>query len=612
MVSRYLYPIVLATCFLPILQACSPVSQNDLAHSVKAVSRPKESGQLLWQQAMLASSRSRPALLIQAASYFLGSGKIVWAKRALSALAESPLTSLQKQQLQLLQASCLLKEHQYHGAERRLPSWAEVSTDWPKEQQSQWCVLQRDIAQALGELPQLILAWQRLALQYPANSAMRTRMLNALWHSLVKRPVVSLQVARDKVLAHSLQAGWLDLAIDIAKKGSATERQHRLRAWMKRYPNHPAKVFVPMQAVEKPFPPIKKVALLLPLSGRFQEQGQAIRRGFYAAYYEQKKENTSVLPKVAVYNTASDSVLALYRKAVAEGASMVIGPLLKPNVQALRSSGALSRPTIALNTIKGSSSLLYQFALDPTIAASMIADRLAEEGRWHVAVVVDNAPWAKRMESAFEKRWASYRGVVVGTLVVKKGASLSKDVRHFMLVSQSSQRARDLKRVLHKRTLRFVPSRRGDIDAVVLFASQGEAQQIKPFLRYYFAGNLPVYAGPSVYERLSAVNENADLNGIQFLTTPWQVMPSKGLPSSIAHARSMIQGIVPHAVAKKEARFFAMGADAFELTYRLPMLAALPDLSFYGGTGVLSVTPEQHIVRQLIWARFYRSSVRPL
>lgn len=612
MVSKYLYPALLATCFLPLLQGCSPVSQGDAVYSVKAMSRPKESGQFLWQQAMVASYRDRSSLLLQAASHFLNSGKLIWAKRSLSALDASSLDISQQREFQLLQARLLVKKQRYRQAEHQLPSWAEVSTTWSKQQQWAWCVQQRDIAQGMGRLPQLILAWQRLADLHPAKSVMHSRLLNALWHSLVKRPVSQLQAARDTVLAHSLQAGWLDLAIDIAKKGSATERQHRLRTWMERYPNHPASLFVPVASVEKPFPPIKKVALLLPLSGRFQEQGQAIRKGFYAAYYEQKKSGTTAPPKVAVYNTASGSVVTLYQKAIADGASLVIGPLLKPNVQALRARASLSVPTIALNSIPDSSPNLYQFALDPTVAASMIADRLAEEGRWHVAIVADDAPWAKRMEDAFNKRWQSYQGVVVGTLLVKKGESLSKAVRRFMLVSQSAQRARDIKRVLRKKTMRFVPSRRGDIDAVVLFASQSQAQQVKPFLRYYFAGDLPVYAGPSVYNRLSRVNGNADLDGIQFLTTPWQVMQSASLPASIAHARTAIRRIEPYHSLKKDARFFAMGADAFELIHRLPMLAALPDLSFYGGTGVLSVTPKQHIARQLIWARFYRSSARPV
>ncbi|HET7300718.1 MAG TPA: penicillin-binding protein activator, partial [Oleiagrimonas sp.] len=79
----------------------------------------------------------------------------------------------------------------------------------------------------------------------------------------------------------------------------------------------------------------QQVALLLPVSGPLAAAGNAIRQGFFAAYF-QASHGLDPLPPVKVYDTAgtANGALAAYRQAVADGASLVVGPLTREGVSA--------------------------------------------------------------------------------------------------------------------------------------------------------------------------------------------------------------------------------------------------------------------------------------
>ena len=71
------------------------------------------------------------------------------------------------------------------------------------------------------------------------------------------------------------------------------------------------------------------VALLLPLSGRQQAVGTAVRDGFLACYLDRPES----APRVLVYDTAAElGVSSAYERALADGAQFVIGPLTKDDV----------------------------------------------------------------------------------------------------------------------------------------------------------------------------------------------------------------------------------------------------------------------------------------
>ncbi|MEO7916757.1 MAG: penicillin-binding protein activator, partial [Dokdonella sp.] len=90
-----------------------------------------------------------------------------------------------------------------------------------------------------------------------------------------------------------------------------------------------------------------RVALLLPMTGPVAGVGAAIRDGFFTAYFADPNEGR---PQISVYDAGRtpDDAVAAYTRAVADGASHVVGPLLREAVGRLFKQ-ALPVRVLALN-----------------------------------------------------------------------------------------------------------------------------------------------------------------------------------------------------------------------------------------------------------------------
>ena len=144
--------------------------------------------------------------------------------------------------------------------------------------------------------------------------------------------------------------------------------------------------------------------------------------------------------------------------------------------------------------------------------------------------------------------------------------------------------------------MEFTPRRRSDLDFIFLIANPRQGRQLKPTLAFYFAGNIPVYSLPSIYDGQENERENRDLDGIIFTVAPWVLDSSNPLKSEMSASLRQAQGALQ--------RFRAMGIDCFRLYPRLKQLAEHQIDSFQGATGVLRLSPNQQIHRTLDVARF--------
>lgn len=59
-------------------------------------------------------------------------------------------------------------------------------------------------------------------------------------------------------------------------------------------------------------------------------------------------------------------------------------------------------------------------------------------------------------------------------------------------------------------------------------------------------------------------------------------------------------------------RFYAMGADAYQLASQLQQLQALPNSSASGLTGILQLSPDQRIERTLYWTQFANGAIEQI
>ncbi|MDH5377303.1 MAG: penicillin-binding protein activator, partial [Gammaproteobacteria bacterium] len=195
--------------------------------------------------------------------------------------------------------------------------------------------------------------------------------------------------------------GWLSLAIILQESHGPNRLARLVQQWRTKFPKHPISEnllasIVPQQTAETRPPDLHNIALLLPFEGPFAKPAQAVRDGFLAAYYAQKFAEGK--PKIRIYDTGADpsKITEIYKKALDEGASIIVGPLNKDAVETLIKKGGLTVPTIALNRVNDGKLFtdnLYQFGLSPEDEAQQVADRAWHDGHNRAAVFYPNTNW---------------------------------------------------------------------------------------------------------------------------------------------------------------------------------------------------------------------------
>src|SRR5690606_16373874 len=121
-------------------------------------------------------------------------------------------------------------------------------------------------------------------------------------------------------------------------------------------------------------------ALLLPLSGRQEGAGVAVRDGFIAAWYQQEPERR---PRIRIYDAAAADPDQVMLQAIADGAQFIVGPLLKEAVAAAATIADARVPVLALNFLPDEATApdgFYQFALSPEDEAQQVARRVVADG----------------------------------------------------------------------------------------------------------------------------------------------------------------------------------------------------------------------------------------
>ena len=137
------------------------------------------------------------------------------------------------------------------------------------------------------------------------------------------------------------------------------------------------------------------------------------------------------------------------------------------------------------------------------------------------------------------------------------------------------------------------------------------ARQIQPLIRYYYAGNIPVYAISQVYTGTPSISRDRDLNHILFCDIPWVITPKKLTPPSLLSIRKNSRSLWPSSF-KQHPKLYALGADAFDLTFQLQRMLLLPAFGNKAATGTLFITSNQHIYRQLTWAKVEKGEIVPI
>ncbi len=450
-----------------------------------------------------------------------------------------------------------------------------------------------------GQYAQSLNAYLQLGNLATGTQITDSNVHNEIWNSLNRFSAVQLDSFASSADSYESR-GWVELARVVKSEQYSIKAQlDGISQWQRIWSQHPASRLLP-QALgkleqtwnQRP----KHIALILPLQ---DSAGKAIQEGFLSAYYAALNISREV-PKISVYDSSNISVIyPIYDSAVANDADLIIGPLYKQLVNQLQQLDELPVPTLALNYADDKFTQSYnltQFGLAPENEIEQAAALAWDAGHRNAAIITPQSEDYRRLQKVFADSWIARGGNLVSQSTFGGNSDYADVIKRVIAIDSSEARKERLLDLLPRSSIEFTPRRRDDIDFIFLIANPREGRQIKPTLAFYFAGDIPVYALPSIYDGLDNQSANQDLNGIVFTDAPWILANYDPLKSNISSSLRPAQGPVQ--------RFRAMGIDSFRLYPRLRQLAEKDIASLPGATGILSLGENGRIHRRLEVARF--------
>jgi outer membrane PBP1 activator LpoA protein len=294
------------------------------------------------------------------------------------------------------------------------------------------------------------------------------------------------------------------------------------------------------------------IALVLPLeSPDFGRAADAVRAGFLAAA-------ALARAKPLVITHADGGVQDAFTKARAAGARVIVGPLLRDDVKWLVSNADSLPWTIALNQLDEAAPLpehVVALTLSVESDARQIARRVNADGARNVAMVGVDTALSKRFAAAFIGEWILLGNGPVSDIAFERAPQALSSMRTAVM--------------------------KNPVDAIVLALDAADAVIAKPYF-----GQLPVYAGSQVNDRLSSAAMR-DLDNVRFVDIPWITDPTA--PELVRIPRRDY----PSPVFE---RLYALGIDAFRVA-RAFVDGAPRSLEFDGATGRISLDASGQLIR---------------
>jgi len=424
--------------------------------------------------------------------------------------------------------------------------------------------------------------------------------------ALTASPAVTATVP---VTATPHERAWYELGqlLTVAPLADADAVARRAADWRARNANHPGVEFLPQPvAAERAFAgsslspagAADVIALLLPLSGRQQAAGIAVRDGFLAAALAEPSERR---PRIDVHDTAALGAAEAYQRALASGANAVAGPLLKDDVAAIVASASIAVPTVALNALAGDvPPFLFQFALDPEQEARAVARRIAADGRTHGIALFPNNAWGERLHAAFTEEMRTTGVQLSGVQFYDPGSSDFSGPLRAALGRYGGAGERDAKGNLRPRD--------GAAEALAgpqfafIAAMPQAARALRPQLRFQMAYQIAVYATSDALD--AGPRAVPDLEGLLLPEMPWILHGGDGAPALWeALQRDWA------ATGRGRLRLYAFGFDAYRLLRGLNVAAR--GVAVDGLTGRLTIAHDGRVQRDTEWAQVQGGRLQP-
>ncbi|MGG8168038.1 penicillin-binding protein activator [Klebsiella aerogenes] len=324
-----------------------------------------------------------------------------------------------------------------------------------------------------------------------------------------------------------------------------------------------------------------------------------------AAQPQPEVATTNPAAELKIYDTTSQPMSQLLTQVQQDGATIVVGPLLKENVEEVMKSNT-SLNVLALNQpgkVENRPNLCY-FALSPEDEARDAARHIHDQGKQTPLLLVPRGALGDRVVSAFADEWLKLGGGTVLQQRLGSTAELKSGVNGGG-ISLTGSPVSTLPSSVDSSlgSPGDVPvSSGGSIDAAYIVATPEQIGYIKPLIamRNGSQSNVTLYASSRSAQGTSGPDFRLEMEGLQYSEIP---MLAGSNPALMQQALSAVRNDY------SLARLYAMGADAWSLANHFAQMRQSPGYELNGNTGDLTATPDCVINRKLSWLKYQQGQI---
>lgn len=598
-VSRLLAPVALAV----ILAGCSAPNQQQVVGTDITVAATDTAANYLIKAESTegATSINWHILALKA---FIKEGRWEQAEQQSNRLSRMNLDPVQMAEWQLANATLRYQQGQPQAALDTLnfqPWWTLADSQYLRYHMLR--------AELLGQTNQYLLAArERTALDQLLSAEQKQANWQNLWQDLSHYSNSQLQSlslgSNEEVLR-----GWVQLAL---LKNTYGQRPAKLKTmvedWLAKNSYHPANQYLPADLtaiMSLEITQLNNVALLLPLSGRFEQSGKAVRDGFLNAMLDDSGRDANT--ELTLYDTDAEPMPAILAKLKQNNVELVIGPLRKEKITEFQRMNSDQIPQLALNEPDAGSASQANtcyFSLSPEQEAEQAAKHLFANGHQFPIILAPANSYGRRVSDAFVKQWEQLTGHTPTSRQFSSRKNIQQVMTEVFGQNDSKARIRQMEQILGSDTQSESRSRR-DTDAVYVIGNVNELKLLKPFVDVAVD---PGVTPPKLYASSRSYPDrnisHMDIKGVEFSDIPMLVNADPGF-------MSQFETQWPNA-SNTDMRLHAFGMDAYKMITELPQMRVVEHYSITGHTGQLSLNDQCVVQRELSWGVFSGEGIEPV
>ncbi len=319
--------------------------------------------------------------------------------------------------------------------------------------------------------------------------------------------------------------------------------------------------------------------------------------------------------EVKVYNTSTQPLDQVLNQVQQDGASIVVGPLLKNNVEELMKSNT-SLNVLALNQPEQVQNLpnVCYFALSPEDEARDAARHIHEQGKQAPLLLIPRSQLGDRVATAFAEEWQQLGGGIVLQQKFGSSSELRAGVNGGAGIALTgspvtSSLPQQQGVTIGGLTIPAPPtdaqiSSGGNVDAAYIVATPEEIAFIKPMIamRNGSQAGVSLYASSRSAQGTAGPDFRLEMEGLQYSEIP---MLAGANPALMQQALSSVRNDY------SLARLYAMGVDAWALANHFTQMRQVPGFTLNGNTGDLTATQDCVINRKLSWLKYQQGQIVP-